>query len=80
MNAEFARIDYAISTATPGILGYANQNGLEQLTRQYVDTTRKYPDDLGDREVKRGSRSRPNQLAPWCPPCVGILKQELESY
>ena len=80
MNAEFAQIDLEISNWTMGSPGYADQNGLEQLTRRYVKTTRKYRDDLGDREAKRRLTVEANQLAPWCPPCVGVLRQELESY
>jgi hypothetical protein len=79
MNAEFAKIDYAISTATPRSLG-ANQAYLELMTRKYVATTRKYADDLGDDEVKRRLATEAEQLAPWCPTCVEILKQEVESY
>jgi hypothetical protein len=79
MNAEFAKIDYAISTSSPRSLG-ANQPYLEQLTHRYVATTRKYADDLGDDEVKRRLATEAEQLAPWCPECVEILKQELERY
>jgi hypothetical protein len=79
MNAEFAQIDFKISNWTMGP-GYADQNGLEQLTRRYVEATRKYGDDLGDREVKRRLTVEANQLAPWCLSCVEILKQELKSY
>jgi thiamine biosynthesis lipoprotein ApbE len=78
MNTEFARIDYAISTSSPRSLG-ANQGALEQLTHRYVATTRKYADDLGDNEVKRRLATEAEQLAPWCPSCVEILKQELAS-
>jgi hypothetical protein len=78
MNAEFAQIDFKISNWTMGP-GYADQNGLEQLTRRYVKTARKYRDDLGDREVKRRLTIEANQLAPWCLSCVEILKQELAS-
>ena len=79
MNAEFAQIDFKISNWTMGP-GYADQNGLEQLTRRYVKTTRKYRDDLGDSEAKRRLTVEADQLGPWCPTCVGILRQELESY
>ena len=79
MNAEFARLDYAISTSSPRSLG-ANQGYLEQLTHKYVATTRKYADDLGDNEVQRRLVTEAEQLAPWCPSCVEILKQELASY
>ena len=79
MNAEFAQIDYKISNWTMGP-GYADQNGLEQLTRRYVTATRKYTDDLGENEVKRRLAIEANQLGPWCPTCVAILKMELESY
>ena len=79
MNAEFARIDYAISTSSPRSLG-TNQGALEQLTRRYVATTRKYADDLGANEVKRRLATEAEQLAPWCPSCVEILKRELASY
>ena len=78
MNAEFARIDYKISNWTMGP-GYADQNGLEQLTRRYVKATRKYGDDLGDKEVKRRLTVEADQLAPWCPPCVDILRREVET-
>jgi hypothetical protein len=79
MNAEFARIDYAISTSSPRSLG-ANQAALEQLTRRYVAATRKYADDLGNDEVKRRLATEAEQLAPWCPTCVEMLRQELQSY
>ena len=79
MNAEFTQIDFKISNWTMGP-GYADQNGLEQLTRRYVTTTRKYTDDLGENEVKRRLATEADQLGPWCPTCVGILKHELESY
>ena len=79
MNAEFAQIDYKISNWTMGP-DYADQNGLEQLTRRYVKATRKYADDLGDNEVKRRLATEAAQLGPWCPTCVGILNQELVSY
>jgi hypothetical protein len=79
MNAEFAKIDYAISTSSPRSLG-ANQAYLEQLTHKYVAATRKYADDLGDDEVKRRLATEAEQLAPWCPACIEILKRELESY
>jgi hypothetical protein len=79
MNAEFAQIDFKISNWTMGP-GYADQNGLEQLTRRYVEATRKYGEDLGDREAKRRLTVEANQLAPWCLSCVEILKQELERY
>ena len=79
MNAEFARLDYAISTSTPRSLG-TNQGYLERLTRKYVATTHKYADDLGDNEVKRRLATEAVQLAPWCPACIEILKRELESY
>jgi hypothetical protein len=79
MNAEFAKIDYAISMSTPRSLG-ANQAYLEQLTHRYVAATRKYADDLGDDQVKRRLATEAEQLAPWCPSCVEILKRELESY
>jgi hypothetical protein len=78
MNAEFARIDYRISNWTMGP-GYADQNGLEQLTRRYVAATRKYSDDLGDKEVKRRLAVEADQLQPWCPPCVDILRREAET-
>ena len=79
MNAEFAQIDYEISNcrrwapATPTRTARA-------VHTQYVATTRKYADDLGDNEVKRRLATEAQQLAPWCPSCVGILRQELESY
>jgi hypothetical protein len=79
MNAEFAQIDFKISNWTMGP-GYADQNGLEQLTRRYVEATRKYGEDLGDRKAKRRLTVEANQLAPWCLSCVEILKQELERY
>jgi hypothetical protein len=79
MNAEFARIDYAISTSSPRSLG-ANQAALEQLTRRYVAATRKYADELGNDEVKRRLATEAEQLAPWCPTCVEMLRQELQSY
>jgi thiamine biosynthesis lipoprotein ApbE len=79
MNAEFTRIDYAISTASPRSTA-ANQPYLEQMTHKYVAATRKYADDLGDDEVTRRLASEAEQLAPWCPGCVEILKQELERY
>ena len=78
MNAEFAQIDWKISNWTMGP-GYADQNGLEQLTHRYVAATRKYQDALGDKEVKRRLAVEASQLAPWCPPCVGILRREVES-
>ena len=78
MNTEFARLDYAISTASPRSTA-ANQGYLEQLTHKYVATTRKYADDLGDNEVQRRLVTEAQQLAPWCPSCVEILKQELAS-
>ncbi len=79
MNAEFAGIDYKISNWTMGPF-YADQNGLERLTRRYVKTTRKYAGDLGDNEVKRRLATEAEQLAPWCPTCVDILRRELASY
>ena len=78
MNAEFASIDYKISNWTMGP-GYADQNGLEQLTRRYIATTRKYAGDLGDTEVKRRLTVEADQLQPWCPPCVDILRREVEA-
>jgi hypothetical protein len=78
MNAEFASIDWKISNWTMGP-GYADQSGLQQLTRRYVAATRKYRDDLGDKEVKRRLTVEANQLAPWCPPCVDIIRREVES-
>ena len=78
MNAEFAQIDWKISNWTMGP-GYADQNGLEQLTRRYIAATRKYHDDLGDKEVKRRLAVEANQLAPWCPPCVDVIRRELKS-
>ena len=78
MNAEFAQLDWKISNWTMGP-GYADQNGLEQVTRRYVAATRKYHDDLGDREVKRRLTVEANQLAPWCPPCVDVIRRELKS-
>jgi len=78
MNAEFAQIDWKISNWTMGP-GYADQNGLEKLTRSYVATTRKYKDALGDTEVKRRLAVEANQLAPWCPPCVDVIRHELKS-
>jgi hypothetical protein len=78
MNAEFALIDYKISNWTMGP-GYADQNGLEQLTRRYVAATRKYADDLGDNEVKRRLTVEAGQLQPWCLPCVDILRREVET-
>jgi hypothetical protein len=78
MNAEFAQIDWKISNWTMGP-GYADQNGLEQLTRRYLATTRKYHDDLGDKEVRRRLTVEANQLAPLCPPCVDIIRREVES-
>jgi hypothetical protein len=59
--------------------GYADQNGLERLTRRYVAATRKYKDALGEREVKRRLTTEANQLAPWCPPCVDVIRHELRS-
>ncbi len=79
MNAEFARIDYKISNWTMGP-GYADQKGLQKLTRRYVEATRKYADDLGDDGVKRRLATEAEQLAPWCPTCVEILRQELETH
>jgi hypothetical protein len=78
MDAEFAQIDWKISNWTMGP-GYADQNGLERLTRRYVAATRKYKDALGDREVKRRLTTEANQLAPWCPPCVDVIRHELRS-
>ena len=78
MNAEFAQIDWKISNWTMGP-GYADQNGLEQLTHRYVAATRKYKDALGDKEVKRRLAVEANQLAPWCPPCVDVIRRELKS-
>jgi hypothetical protein len=78
MNAEFAQIDWKISNWTMGP-GYADQNGLEQLTRRYVAATRKYHDALGDKEVNRRLTVEANQLAPFCPPCVGVIRRELKS-
>jgi hypothetical protein len=78
MNAEFAQIDWKISNWTMGP-GYADQNGLERLTRSYVAATRKYKDALGDTEVKRRLSVEADQLAPWCPPCVDVIRHELKS-
>lgn len=78
MNAEFAQIDWKISNWTMGP-GYADQNGLEQLTRRYIAATRKYKDALGDKEVNRRLVAEADQLAPWCPPCVGIIRSEMKS-
>jgi hypothetical protein len=79
MNAEFAKIDFAISVSTPRSLG-ANQAYLEQLTHRYIAVTRKYADDLGAADVKRRLTTEAEQLAPWCPSCVEILNRELESH
>jgi hypothetical protein len=78
MNAEFAQIDWKISNWTMGP-GYADQSGLERLTRSYVAATRKYKDALGDKEVRRRLTVEANQLAPWCPPCVDLIRREVES-
>jgi hypothetical protein len=79
MNAEFTKIDYAISIASPRSLG-ANQAYLEQMTHRYIAVTHRYADDLGDDEVKRRLATEAEQLAPWCPTCVEILKREAESH
>jgi hypothetical protein len=78
MNAEFAKIDFRIAQWTMGP-GYAYNNNLEQLTRRYVAATRKYHDDLGDKEVKRRLTTEASQLAPWCLRCVDILRSEVET-
>jgi hypothetical protein len=78
MNAEFSQIDFRIAQWTMGP-GYTNQKDLEQLTRRYVATARKYRDDLGDAEVNRRLTHEAEQVAPWCPPCVEILRREAES-
>jgi hypothetical protein len=78
MNAEFAKIDFGIAQSTMGP-GYADQQYLERLTRRYVATTRKYRDDLGDAEVNRRLTHEAEQVAPWCPPCVEILRREAKA-
>lgn len=79
MNAEFARIDYAISNSTLGAPP-ANEANLERLTHRYVDATRKYADDLGDDDVKQRLADEAEQLEPWCLPCVEILNRERGNY
>lgn len=75
MDAEFTRIDYAMSNSTLGAPP-ANEENLERLTLQYVEATRKYGDDLGEREVERRLRTKAEELQPWCLRCVEILDQE----
>ena len=78
MNAEFAKIDFGIAQTTMGP-GYADEKYLERLTRRYVVATRKYRDDLGDAEVNRRLSHEAEQVGPWCPPCVEILRREAET-
>ena len=78
MNAEFAKIDFRIAQWTMGP-GHTDQTALEALTRRYVATTQKYRDDLGDTEVNRRLSHEAEQVAPWCPSCVEILRRESEA-
>jgi len=79
MNAEFARIDLSIPNMTLGGQP-ANQAGLEQLTKKYVATTRKYADGLGDDAVRQRLGDEADQLRPWCLRCSALLEQEREKY
>jgi hypothetical protein len=78
MNKEFAQIDFQIAQWTMGP-GYADEKGLERATRRYVQTIRKYRDDLGKAEVDRRLSHEAEQVAPWCPPCVELLRREAEA-
>jgi hypothetical protein len=79
MNAEFAKIDFRIAQMTMGPGPADHQEGLEQATRRYAAAIRKYRDELGDREVNRRLSHEAEQVAPWCPACVGILRHEAEA-
>jgi hypothetical protein len=78
MNAEFAKIDFGIAQYTMGPAAN-DPKALQQLTRRYVVAIRKYRDDLGDPEVNRRLTHEADQVAPWCLPCVEILRHESEA-
>jgi hypothetical protein len=78
MNAEFAKIDFHIAQTTMGP-GYAKEKLLEQATRRYAATIRKYRDELGDGEANRRLSHEAEQVGPFCPPCVEILRREAEA-
>ena len=78
MENEFSQVALNIGNIARGT-GPADEATMVQYTTDYIKLTRKYSDDLGDSEVKRRLATEAEQLAPWCPSCVEILKQELAS-
>jgi hypothetical protein len=78
MNAEFAKIDFHIAQTTMGP-GYAKEKLLEQATRRYAATIHKYRDELGDAEANRRLSHEAEQVGPFCPPCVEILRREADA-
>jgi hypothetical protein len=77
MDVEFSTLDLAIART---IAGQQARPGLESLTDQYITTTRKYDDELGDDEVKRRLADKATEVQDWCPSCAAALDRERETY
>lgn len=79
MEAKFDQLDYVMATqdetnATP----YNDE--LQKATHRYVLLVRQYADQLGPKEARRRLLAKGNEVAPFCLPCAGLLRDEARKY
>lgn len=79
MNAQFDELDYKLATqyetaATP------YNNYIYKATAQYVALVHKYADQLGPKEARRRLLEKSDEIAPFCLPCAGTLRDEAAKY
>jgi hypothetical protein len=79
MENQFGHLFVNIGEATKGS-GPADETVMERLTTQYIALTRRYADDLGDKEVKQRLTDALPQIQPWCLPCGVTLLRESAKY
>jgi hypothetical protein len=79
MDVEFSIVDLTIAQQ----VARSARDGsgqLERPTQQYITLTRKYEDELGEKEIRRRLADKATEVQDWCASCAAALDRERETY
>jgi hypothetical protein len=53
---------------------------LQKATQQYIALVRQYADQIGPKEARQRLLAEGDEVASFCPPCAGDLRDEARKY
>jgi hypothetical protein len=80
MDDKFDSLDYTLATVYETNGSMYDHTGLERMTHDYISLVRRYADQLGPEEARRRLLAKGDEIAPFCLPCAGTLRDEASRY